>query len=120
MLVGLQLVVSARTPPNVTVLEPWLEPKLDPVIVTTAPTVPDLIDNPEIVGLDPLLVLTTAEVSPAPSIAEVQTTENGPGPELVGKVHIGLPLLEIFTRPAASTVSLTGVPGATGKVPGKF
>ena len=42
MLVALQLVGVAAVPLNVTVLVPWLAPKFEPVIVTGAPTTPDV------------------------------------------------------------------------------
>src|SRR5271170_6942304 len=42
MLVALQLVAVDAVPLNFTVLEPWLDPKFVPVIVTAAPTPPDV------------------------------------------------------------------------------
>jgi hypothetical protein len=42
MLVALQLVGAAATPLNVTVLVPWVAPKLAPLIVTDVPTAPDV------------------------------------------------------------------------------
>lgn len=42
MLVALQLVIVAAVPLNLTVLLPWVEPKFVPVIVTAAPTAPDV------------------------------------------------------------------------------
>jgi hypothetical protein len=55
MLVGPQLVAGAAVVPlNFTVLEPWLAPKLDPVMVTGVPTGP-------LVGLK--LVVTGAETT---------------------------------------------------------
>lgn len=50
MLVALQLVVLALLPLNVTVLVPCVEPKLVPVIVTEAPTAPEVGDKLEMVG----------------------------------------------------------------------
>src|SRR2546422_10265946 len=41
MLVGLQLVGVATAPLKVTVLVPWADPKLVPVIVTCVPTGPE-------------------------------------------------------------------------------
>jgi len=42
MLVALQLVTKAEIPLNVTVLVPWVAPKLAPVMVTDAPTGPEV------------------------------------------------------------------------------
>lgn len=50
MLVALQLVGVAGVPLNVNVLEPWLEPKFVPVIVTGVPTAPVVGEIEEIVG----------------------------------------------------------------------
>lgn len=50
MLVALQLVAVAEVPLNFTVLLPWGEPKFVPVIVTVAPTAPDVGDRLVIVG----------------------------------------------------------------------
>ena len=49
--VALQLpIVVAAVPLNFTVLEPWVEPKLVPVIVTDAPTAADVGDKLVILG----------------------------------------------------------------------
>src|SRR5215467_4985909 len=51
MRVGLQLAASpALVPLKVTVLVPWVAPKLAPVIVTAAPTGPEAGDKPLIPG----------------------------------------------------------------------
>jgi hypothetical protein len=50
MLVALQLVAVAVVPLNLTVLVPCVVPKPVPVIVTDAPTAPDVGDKLEIVG----------------------------------------------------------------------
>jgi hypothetical protein len=42
MLVAVQFVGAAATPLNVTVLVPWVVPKLAPLIVTDVPTTPDV------------------------------------------------------------------------------
>jgi hypothetical protein len=44
----LQLVGLAAVPLNVTVLDPWVEPKLTPVMVTEAPTNADVGEMPRI------------------------------------------------------------------------
>jgi len=51
MFVALQLVAVAAVPWNVTVLVPWIDPKFAPVIVTDAPTAPDVGDKLVMVGL---------------------------------------------------------------------
>jgi hypothetical protein len=59
MLVALQLVGVAAAPLNVTVLVPWVAPKVVPAIVTDAPTAPLLGDTLVMFGttvkLTPLL-----------------------------------------------------------------
>jgi hypothetical protein len=50
MLVALQLLAVAEVPLNFTVLLPWGEPKFVPVIVTVAPTAPDVGDRLVMVG----------------------------------------------------------------------
>jgi hypothetical protein len=57
MLVALQLVGVPAIPLNVTVLDPCVEPKLAPVIVTDVPTGPDVGDK---------LVMTGALAKPTP------------------------------------------------------
>jgi len=50
ILVALQLVGVAVVPLNFTVLVPWLVPKFAPVIVTDAPSAPDVGDRLVILG----------------------------------------------------------------------
>lgn len=79
MLVALQLVTAAAVPLNVTVLLPWVAPKLLPVIVTAVPGGPDAGDRPVIEGatvkLIPLLAtpftvtVTLPVVAPAGTVA---------------------------------------------------
>ena len=57
MLVSLQLVGLAATPLNVTVLVPRVPPKVEPVIVTDAPTAPN-------VGLRLLIAGVTWKATP--------------------------------------------------------
>jgi hypothetical protein len=49
-LVALQLVAVAVVPLNVTVLVPWVVPKFDPVMVTEAPTAPEVWERLDMVG----------------------------------------------------------------------
>jgi hypothetical protein len=74
------VIVVAVVPLNFSVLEPWGEPKLAPVIVTEAPIAPEVIERLEILGVGdtvkglpplatPLTVTTTL-----PLVAPVGTT----------------------------------------------
>ena len=45
-----QAVAVATVPLNFTVLEPWLDPKFDPLMTTDAPTAPEVGFRPEIAG----------------------------------------------------------------------
>jgi hypothetical protein len=54
MLVALQLVTVAVVPLNFTVLVPWVPPRFVPVIVTDAPTAPEVGDRLAIVGAVPV------------------------------------------------------------------
>jgi hypothetical protein len=78
--VGLQLlIVVAVTPLNVTDPVPWVEPKFDPVIVTEAPTAPELGDTPVMLGAgttvnkSPLLFTPLAFTTTLPVVAPVGT-----------------------------------------------
>src|SRR5262245_57101558 len=51
MLLAFQLVGEAVVPLNVTVLVPWLEPKVVPVMVTAVPIGPDVGERLSIFGL---------------------------------------------------------------------
>jgi len=52
ILVALQLVAVAVIPLNVTVLDPWADPKLVPETVTGVPIVPELGESPVIEGVE--------------------------------------------------------------------
>src|SRR5436309_15970851 len=78
ILVALQLVGVAPIPLNVTVLVPWLAPKLAPVIVTDVPTNPDvgfrlvmLGDGTVTVKLAPLLATPPTVTTTFPVVALV-------------------------------------------------
>jgi hypothetical protein len=69
MLVALQLVaVPALVPLNVTVLVPWLEPKLAPVMVTAVPTTPTAGDRVLIAGTEGVYVTATRPSAPDAAI----------------------------------------------------
>jgi hypothetical protein len=118
---ALQLLGVAATPLNVTMLVPWVGPKLVPVMVTDVPIAPELGDKPLTLGaastvndtplqsLPPTVATTFPVVAPAGTGA---TTEDAL--QLVGfalmplKVTVLVPWLE----PKLLPVILTGVPSA--------
>jgi len=69
MLVRVQLVAVPATPLNVTVLLPWAEPKLVPVIVMDAPTVAEADERLAILGTG-----STVNEAPALTPLDVSTT----------------------------------------------
>src|SRR5437016_13675836 len=69
MFVALQLVGVVAVPLNVTVLEPCVDPKFVPVIVTGVPTAPDVTDKFVILG-----VRRTAKSTPFPSTPLFRST----------------------------------------------
>ena len=64
MLVSLQLVTVADVPLNVTVLDPCVEPKFEPEIVTAVPTGPELGVRLVIVGVGNTVKLTPLLATP--------------------------------------------------------
>src|SRR5947199_227966 len=56
--VALQLVGVAAVPLNLTVLVPWVAPKLVPVMVTDAPTAPEVGDRLVMLGVGSTVKLT--------------------------------------------------------------
>jgi len=91
ILLALQLVAVAVAPLNLTVLVPWVEPKFDPVIVTKAPTAPEVGDK--------LVMLGGAACA---SVAKIDTSES---PRL--RIRIGFQLLKRMNA------TLRGFSGAT-------
>jgi hypothetical protein len=77
ILVALQLVTVAVVPLNFTVLLPCVDPKVVPVIVTEAPTAPEVGDRLVILGttvkLDPLLFTPLANTTTFPVVAPLGT-----------------------------------------------
>ncbi|HET8925060.1 MAG TPA: hypothetical protein VFN26_18915 [Candidatus Acidoferrum sp.] len=90
MLVALQAVGVAATPLNLTVLVPWEAPKFDPVIVTDAPTRPDVgfklvmlgVVTVVIVKSTPLLATPPTVTTTLPVVAPV-----GTGAEILVALH---------------------------------
>jgi hypothetical protein len=81
----------AAVPLNVTVLEPWGEPKPVPVIVTEAPTAPDDTESTVMLGgavrvnVDPLLATPLTVTTTGPLVAPLGTvTPINPAAQLVG------------------------------------
>jgi len=64
MLVALQLVGVVAVPLNVTVLEPCVDPKFVPVIVTGVPTAPDVTDKFVILGVGGTVKFTPLLATP--------------------------------------------------------
>ncbi len=79
MLVALQLVTAAVVPLNVTDPVPCAVPKFDPVIVTAAPTAPEVVERLVMLGagttvkLDPLLATPLAFTTTFPVVAPLGT-----------------------------------------------
>jgi hypothetical protein len=78
--VALQLVGVAEVPLKVTVLDPWLDPKFAPLMVTEVPTGPEVGDRPLIVGagtetakLAPLLASPPTVTTTFPVVAPLGT-----------------------------------------------
>jgi hypothetical protein len=102
--VGLQPVAVAATPPNVTVLLPWICPKFVPVIVTNEPTGPEVCDNPLMLGPVPGTVNATPLLVFAPT-----TTITFPvvAPDGTGTlIDVALQLVGIPETPLKFTVLL--------------
>src|SRR5271168_1116514 len=77
ILVALQLVGVPPVPLNFTVLVPCVDPNVVPVIVTDAPTAPDVGDRLAIIGttvkLTPLLFTPLANTTTLPVVAPLGT-----------------------------------------------
>jgi hypothetical protein len=71
--VSLQLTTKAGVPLNVTVLDPWDEPKFDPEIVTAAPTTPLLGDKLLMLGGVTVIMFVLDEPPPQPIINSKST-----------------------------------------------
>ena len=97
---ALQLVGVAAVPLNITVLVPWLEPKLLPVIVTLVPAAPLLGDRLVMLGatvkLNPLLAAPATVTTTPPLVAPVgteATIEVGLQPVAVAAVPLNITVL---------------------------
>jgi hypothetical protein len=90
-----QLVGVAAVPLNVTVLVPCVVPKFTPVMVTDVPTVPDVIDKPEMLGggvivnVTPLLAIPFTVATTTPVVAPAGTdTAIDVGLQLLGTAGV--------------------------------
>jgi hypothetical protein len=101
-----QLVVLAVTPLNLTVLLPFVAPKLVPEMVTDAPTAPDVGDKPLILGAGktvkfrPLLALPAIVTTTFPVVAPAGT---------VATMLVALQVLTVAVLPLNLTVLLPWV-----------
>jgi hypothetical protein len=132
MLVLLQLVAVADVPPNVTVLVPWLVPKLVPLMVTEVPTGPVGGDRLAIPGVTAKLMLllgrpptvTTTDALPSPRLSGTETTrlvllQLAIGVEAPPMVTVLAPWLAPKLVPVMVTWAPTGPEsGATAVIPG--
>jgi hypothetical protein len=118
MLVAVQLVAVAVVVLNLSVLVPCVEPKFVPVIVTTAPTAPDVGDRLVILGVArtvkfwPLLFTPLAKTTTFPVVAPVGTgTLIVVALQLVGvpAVPLNLTVLLPWVAPKLVPVTVTGV-----------
>jgi len=108
-------------PLNVTVLDPWLEPKFDPEIVTEVPAAPEVGDRPDMLGvgstvkLTPLLATPPTDTTTLPVLAP-----DGTGDlievalQLVGAavVPLNVTVLEPCVAPKFVPLMVTTVPTA--------
>jgi hypothetical protein len=121
--VALQLpIVVAVVPLNCTVLVPWVEPKFVPVIVTEAPTAPDVGDKLVMLGADttvnddpllatPLTVTTTLPVvAPVGTVATIEVALQLP--IVVAAVPLNFTVLVPCVDPKFVPVIVTDAPTA--------
>jgi hypothetical protein len=101
ILVALQLVGVPAVPLNLTVLVPWVDPNVVPVIVTEAPTAPEVGERLVIWGVTvkftPLLDLVPTVTTTLPVVAPVGT---------VATMLVALQLVALAVVPLKLTVLL--------------
>ena len=103
ILVALQLVIVAAVPLKLTMPEPCVERKLDPVIVTAAPTAPEVTDRLVMLGagltvkFNPLLFTPLANTTTFPDVAPLGT---------VVPILVSLQLVTVAAVPWNFTVPL--------------
>ena len=116
-LLALQLVGVAVVPLNVTVLVPWVAPKVAPVIVIDVPTAPDAGDREVMLGftvkLVPLLATPLTVTTTLPVVAAAGTgTTMLVALQVVGKavVPLNLTVLVPWVAPKFVPVMVTDAP----------
>jgi len=103
ILVGLQVVAApAFVPLRVTVLVPWLDPKLLPVIVTGVPTAPDVGDRVVMAGAGDVTVKFMPLLAKPPTV-----TTTGPLLAPVGTFTVMLVALQVVAVPALVPLKVT-------------
>jgi hypothetical protein len=121
ILVALQVDTVAEVPLNFTVPLPWLEPKFEPVMVTAAPTAPEVIERLVILGAGttvnatPLLDEPDTVTTTLPVVAPVGTVTLilvEPHDETVAAVPLNLTVLEPCEEPKFVPVMVTEAPTA--------
>jgi len=104
MPVALQLdAAPAPVPLNVTVLVPWLDPKLLPLIVTAVPTGPEVTERLVMLGVDDVV---TVNVTPALETPPAVTT-TFPVVAPLGTVTVMLVALQLDAVPALVPLKVT-------------
>ena len=121
MLVALQLVGVVAVPLNVTVLEPCVDPKFVPVIVTGVPTAPDVTDKFVILGVErtvkftPLLATPLVLTTTFPVVAPLGTVTpilDAPHDVTLAVVPLNLTVLLPWVEPNVVPVIVTAAPTA--------
>ena len=119
MEVALQLIGVAAVPLKVTVLEPWVEPKFVPLMVTGVPAAPEVTDRPVIVGGSvngtPLLARPATVTTTGPVVAPVGTGTTMSCAQLVTVVAVTplkVTVLEPCGEPKFVPLIVTDVPTA--------
>jgi len=117
MLVALQLVGVARIPLKVTVLDPWLDPKFEPLIVIEVPAAAALGEMLEIVdatvNVIPLLATPPTVTTTGPVVAPAGTgVTTVVDPQLVGvdAIPLNVTVLVPCVAPKFDPVMVTDVP----------
>jgi hypothetical protein len=123
--VELQAVGVAATPLNLTVLVPWVDPNVAPLIWIDVPTTPDTCDKPEIEGATPNEAPLPVEPKTPTTIFPV-VAPAGTGTvmlvllQLIGDaatpLNVTMPTTELCEAPKLVPLIVTSVP--TGPLPG--
>jgi hypothetical protein len=117
MLVALQLEGVAGVPLNVTMLVPWVVPKLAPAMVTGVPTGPDIgfklamvgetVNDTELLATPPTVTTTLPVAAPLGTVATMLVALQLVG---VAAVPLNVTVLVPCVAPKFAPVIVTGVP----------